>query len=97
VLVTELCQFGDFFLLDKKIEEYLQAGNVVDLFKIVLQRLEDDFATQGMLAVHNRGMCIHSKLNSRIPKQNHAIVTESHSYFPTRTDSQASLVSSAPS
>eukprot|EP00042_Codosiga_hollandica_P055308 m.771189 g.771189 ORF g.771189 m.771189 type:complete len:1360 (+) comp59089_c0_seq3:331-4410(+) len=49
VLVTELCQFGDFFQLDAKISEYLSAKDTTELFQRVLARLESDFASEAGL------------------------------------------------
>jgi len=43
VLVDELCAQADFFTLDKKISNYLQATDVVNLFEKVLERLEEEY------------------------------------------------------
>ena len=52
VLVTELCQFGDFFQLNAKIEEYLAAPTSIELFALVLARLDADTAQPGPSVAH---------------------------------------------
>ena len=47
VLVTELCQFGDFFQLNSKIEEYLSAKDTTELYERVLARLDADYDQGG--------------------------------------------------
>ena len=47
MLVTELCQFGDFFQLNAKIEEYLTAKTSVELYALVLARLDVDTVQPG--------------------------------------------------
>jgi hypothetical protein len=63
VLVSELCQFGDFFQLNAKIEEYLSARNTKELFSHVLARLELDTAQPGHPACPLR--CVSQALQTR--------------------------------
>lgn len=42
IVLEELIMFGDFFKLDDHMERCLKADNTKDLFKIVLQRMEQD-------------------------------------------------------
>ncbi len=43
VLLEELRQFGSYELLDARIEHYLQARTIDDLYEKVLERLENDY------------------------------------------------------